>query len=534
MSLLGKILIGLNLLAAGAFAYLTLENWNTRQALANALAARDVQLYGLPVEAAVGLPDPGTGRTAMRRDIAGVPYESIQISTLKDAIPGGGDIYGAGSELITNQTDEVKRVQVKVFAHIAAQVAANAVTRAQGLRAYLLAVARTGAERDGVNAIFDMLDPTRAPAARRDLPLVARTASQTAALRALVEISILNDPNLGDIGRESRVAQAREAVKQFALGEAPYGTAAGDKAENERQLRNALLNAFQPGAGEAQKQAIATAGGDKSGFEHIGTAAVEPLTDKGSVDRAAQALVAYAVGKQVTPAEGAALTSIGNLLNPPAGFNLATEVDTGATALLNSKFDEAALPAATKGGAGDPAGAKARQIAHLLYHVDGWRYADKAAADARKQWHQRVAAIVGLPAYVRAAEAQASEYAEAAQRLVTVITEEQSTFEAEYQAKVQRALFLYSQWLALDTQLKAQNTVAEDNLRLMNERKTERDNLLQELAKSQADAKEALERLKKTQSDLFAIQKDLRDAQEATLLLEKELRRLETDRTAAK
>src|SRR5207248_6287260 len=174
------------------------------------------------------------------------------------------------------------------------------------------------------------------------LPLVARTASQTAALRAVVEITLLNDPNLGEIGRESRVAQAREAIKQFALGEVPYGAGAGDKAESERKLRNALLNAFQPGAGAGQRQTIADAAeGDKEGFEHIAAAAVEPLTDKASVDRAVQSLLSYAISKKQdpTPSEVTALTAVRNLLNPPAGFNLATEVDTAATQLLQSKFD---------------------------------------------------------------------------------------------------------------------------------------------------------------------------------------------------
>jgi hypothetical protein len=536
MSLLGKILIGLNLLAAGAFAYFTVQNWNAREALTNAAFVRDIQLHGLQVEAGTGLPDPGSGRVAMRRDVNNVPYESVKKRTLDEAIPKGDEIFGGAT--VTSQTDEVKRVKTSVFNHIAAQAGGNAATRAQWLRAYLLAIAVTGAERDGVNAIFDMLDPTRAPAARRDLPLVARTASQTAALRAVADITLLNDPNLGEVGRESRVAQAREAVKQFALGEVPFGAGAGDKAESERKLRNAILNAFNPGAGEAQKQAIISAAeGDNKGFGEIAAAAVEPLTDKGSIDRAAQALENYATAKQGTPAEAKALTAVSHLLNPPAGFNLAIEVDNAATQLLESKFDEAALPAASKSGAGDPVAAKARQIAHLLYHIDGWRFADKtpAVVTARQQWHQRVASIIGLPAYVRAAEAQATEYAEAAQRLVTVISEEQSAFEAEYQAKIQRVLFLYSQWLALDNQLNAQKAITDDNVRLMNERKTERDNLLQELAKSQADAKDALERLRKTQQDLFSIQKDLRDAQEALLVLEKELRRLElTEKTAGK
>ena len=541
MSLLGKVLIVLNLLAAAAFTYVTLDNYGKRQALTSAAVVRHIQLHGLPVEPSPkpdGLDD---DRVALAFELDNRPYDTVRKKTLDEAIPRGDDIFGG--EPVSSQTDEVNRVKAKVLAHIAAQGAATA----QWQRAYLLAIARTGAERDGINAIFDMRDPARAPAARRDLPLVARTAAQTAALRALVDVSSLNDPAFGDVGRESRIAQAREAVKQFALSQVPHGAAAGgDRAEAERRLTNAILNAFLLGAGPQQQAAIKSAAdGDQAGFEQIAAAAVEPLTDQASVGRASAALLAYATGKKATEAEVAALTAVRALIDIPSGLQPAQQqqaadpnINTAATQLLTAKFDEAALPAAAKAGAtGDPVGAKARQIAHLLYHIDGWRYATPAMAAARKDWHTRVAAVIGMPAYVRAAEAQASEYAEAAQRLVTVITEEQSEFEARYQAAVQRVLFLYTQWLALDTQLRATNAIRDDNVRLMNERKTERDALLQELAESREKAKVALEGLKRTQQDLFAIQTQLRDAQEALLVLEKELRRLELgtpDRTAGK
>jgi len=534
MSILGKVLIFFNLLAAGAFAYFTLENWRVRQDLTWAAFQRQVQLDGIPIEAPA---NPPAGLEADRVPFIIVlqetRYESVPKNKLDAIIPAGGDIYGGGG--VKDQTEEVKRVQAKVFAHIGtvAPAAADPTVRFQWLRVYDLAIVRTGAERDGVNAIFDMRDTSKVDAARRDLPLVARTSSQTAALKTLVDITYLGDPQAisPDEVRATRIAQARESVKRFVLGEAPHGAAAGgDKAENERKLTNALLSALQGGAGDAQKQAVTeNAGGDPTGFAHIAAVAVEPLSDKPSTDRAAAALLAYAVGKAVVPTEGAALTSVGALIRPPAlNFNPDLEIDKAAVNLLNSKFDEAAQPAAaSKTAANDPQGEKARKIAHLLYHIDGWRYADKNAAADRQAWHTRVASIIGLPAYIRAAETEATEYSEAGQRLLTSITEEQSVFEAEYQAQVQRVLFLYGQWLTLDTQLKAQTVITDENTRLMTERKTERDKLLEELAKAQADAKDTLEKLKGTQRSLFAIQRDLRDAQEALLVLEKELRRIE-------
>src|SRR5206468_8417574 len=141
---------------------------------------------------------------------------------------------------------------------------------------------------------------------------------------------------------------------------------------------------------------------------------------------------------------------------PPVNLPLDSTIDTVGTNLLKSKFDEAALPALKANN--NSVGEKARKIAHVLYHIDAHRHGlrDEATVPARKAWHERVAAVVGLQEYVRAAEAQASEYAEASTRLLAVITEEQSAFEADYQAQVQRVQLLFTQWLTLDSAFKAQ------------------------------------------------------------------------------
>ena len=537
MSVLGKVLIVFNLLAAGAFTYFTLENWKVRKDLTRAAFVNDIRLNGLPVEPPAAPPAGlDSDHAPFRRDINKVPYESAPKETLEAALNPGDEIFGAsGSDKVYDQTAEIKRVQGKVFAHIPA-AAQDMNPRFQWLRAYCQSIARTGAERDGVNAIFDMRDPTRAYAARRDLALAARSESQVSALRAVAEISTLDDPQLAaapEAVRATRIAAARDAVKRFAIGEIAVGAGtAADKAEAERRLRNAVEAAFQANAGEAERKGIADAAQDKDYQTNVAAAAIEPLTDQPSIGRAATNLLAYATAKAPSPtsAEAKYLGAIGNLIRPPAaGFNLDKEVDDAGTNWLTAKFEDAAQPAASGKTAtnADPVGEKARKIAHLLYNIDGWRYADARAADARKAWHTRVASIIGLPAYIRAAEAQATEYAEASQRLVALITDEESAFAAAYQAQIQRILFLFSQWLAVDAQLKAQNVITAENERLMNERKTERDELLKELAKARADAKTALDGLTKTQGELFAIQKDLRDAQEALLVLEKELRKLE-------
>lgn len=530
MSILGKLLIVLNLLAAVAFVYFTVQDWKVRQDVTYNALSRQVQLDGLAVEPRTPAPTADElqdGRVAFYFVMPGnVTYHTIPKSKLDALIPKGGDVLGG--EAVSNQTDEVKRVQTKVFANITAQPQ----QRFEWLRTYLISLARTGAERDGVAALFDLRDAGRAPAARRDLPLIGRTSSQVAALKTMVDVSDLGDPQAinPETARTTRIALARQAVRSFLEGEVA-------RFEQGNELRNKVLDTLKNGAGEQEKAAVSSAAGaEKAIWDELAKVGVEPLTDKPSCDRANAALLAYAQSRSIVGTEKSALKEVADLItksqqNPiPMGFALDTAVDAAAVNLLNSKFDDAAAPAAAgKTGPGDPHGEKARKIAHVLFHVDGWRHVDPASAADRKAWHERVATIVGLPEYIRAAEAQATEYAEAQQRLIAVITEEESAFQAEYQSLVQRVRSLFAEWQVLDNQFKVQQAITSENERLRNERQTEKTKLEEELKNAQEAAKVANEKLKKTQGRLFAIQKDLRDAQAAILALEKELRRIELD-----
>ena len=227
------------------------------------------------------------------------------------------------------------------------------------------------------------------------------------------------------------------------------------------------------------------------------------------------------------PAEKAALTAVANLIKHPK-----TEAYTrlrwrGGPPLLTAHFEDAAAPVAKDGP--DSFGGKARKIAHLLYHIDANRHLSIVPADVtdRQSWHQRVAWVVGLPMYVQVAEAQASEYAESAQRLIALITDEETAFKDQYNELVQRIRVLHSRSETVKAELEAQKEITKENTGLKDARLTERDNLLKEKAATETKAKEALDRLRDTQGRLFNIQRDLRNAQEAILALEKELRRRE-------
>lgn len=544
MSTFGKVLIVLNLLAAGAFTYVTLENWKARRELTWAATSRHLAVDGLPVEAGAAVDGLGEDRVVFHYTTPdNRVFESIPKKRLEGLVPKGGEKFGG--DVVADQTAEIVRLQKKVQSILEAEKANPAVYH-QWLAAYLRGLARTGANRDGVNALFLLggggaRDENRDRGFRRDLPHLARTASQSAALHALADIVDLGDPNAitPDAARESRVAAAKANVAKFLVGEVPHGVKGdGDKAEAERNLKNKVVAATAAGAGEAQKSEMAAAAnGDSAGFTLLANVAVEPLTDRASAGRAVDNLLAYAVGKAITPKEKEALAGIKDLISPPLqGFDADKAIEAVALALLNAEFDEAAIPASTKEKpTAQTAGEKSRRIAHVLYHIDAWRYVPatdrqnyrEADATDRKLWHERVVAVVGLPAYIRAAESAASEFAEASQRQVTAITEEQSRFEAEYQSQLQTILTLYTEWLALDIQLKTQNAITAENERLRKERETERDELRLDLQASTELAKSTLARLSTTQGKLFTIQRDLRNAQDAILALEKQLRDIE-------
>ena len=528
MSVLGKVLIVLNLLAAGAFTYCALDNWKVRQEIAFTAFKQEVQLVGIPLDT----PDPAptgisTGSVSFPFQVNKATWiESITNEVLGKLIPkGDADL---GGEVVPDQTKEVKRVQNKVTVALPVMDEANPQARFTALRTYLLNLARSGAERDGILALFDMLDRSRAGFARRDLPLVGRTASQTAALRALVDIHALADPATSAEARGGLITAAREAVKRLVLGEVAFGAVDDD---GKRKLKNAVEEALKNNADDAKKQdVVAAATADSAGFGPLADLAVNPLSGKANWDAARASVLAFVTGRAKTTTEGEALTQVINLIDPPAGATVAAAIDLAATNLLNQKFDEAAAPLATKAKMnGNPAGEKARRIAHLLYHIDAHRAdpKDGAIVEARKQWHSRVATIVGMQEYVKAAEAQASEYSDAAQRLVVSITEEQSAFEDEYYSRVSRIRFLHSQWLALVAQVEQQDTITAENKRLRSERETERDILKKNLDDAREAAKVAEEKLMAAQKRLFLTQKELRNAQQALLALEKQLRDLE-------
>jgi hypothetical protein len=391
------------------------------------------------------------------------------------------------------------------------------------LRTLLMNLARTGTERDGTNALFNVLYDNRASSAKRDLPYLGRTSSQVAAMKALADISELGDPAAitPETTRKSRIDGARLTVQRFALGEVPFGSGKSDTQDPDFvALRNAILDV---GAGRGSREAVTSAAkGDSANFANVADLLFNSLDSTAKIQEAADSVKKYAVGKAITNGEKSAIDKIVNAIvgKPDAGM-----VEGAASDLLAHKFEECALPAMTTGSTvGFSITEKGRRIAHILYHIDADRF---AKPDDRKEWHGRVASVIGMNEYVRVAEAQATEYNDAVQRMIATIADEEGSFAEEFQSNVQRIYFLYSQYLSLEAQNQTQQAILKDNQKLLAERITERDSLKARLAKAQEDARDSLEKLKGKQQSLLKIQMEYRDAQSALRKLEQDLQRLE-------
>src|SRR5262245_56963603 len=109
MSIFGKVLIFLNLVAAGAFTYLTIQDWKSRQELQWARFRGDVIVVGLPLQPADIPEKVDADYVPFQVHQSGRDYTSIPRTRLADIVPNGGELLGGSP--VANQTDEVKRLR---------------------------------------------------------------------------------------------------------------------------------------------------------------------------------------------------------------------------------------------------------------------------------------------------------------------------------------------------------------------------------------------------------------------------------------
>jgi hypothetical protein len=490
MGALGKTLVFLNVLAAGAFIYLATADWSKRQAWTEDVFRHELAIKGLPLQAPEGAEDSSGTWVPFHFNISdSVSLTEIRRSTLEKHIPAGGALGGG---VVTNQTDEVKRLQSKVRDTLNATDGLD--KRIILLRTYLLNLAQSGAERDGINALLrDVLTPQRFAEARRELPLLGSTPAQVAALTALVRLGDLHDDTA--LQSQDLVIAAKKALDDAArTTRLVYGDAGGG------------------GASEALRLAAELADNN--------------LADRNAVNSAQAKLQELVAAQAQSAAEKEAMSNLVPLLvSPPTDVKVAETAEKVGEKLLDARFEAALVPATTTAGGGkavrDP-DAKSLAIAHLLYHIDAHQ-----PWEERKAWHERVQRVVGMTNYVRAADAQATALADMAQRLQGEVRAGEAAFQAEYQALVQRAMFLSTQFDDVQSRLDEQKRLAADHEQILRNREQEFVELDKDLKKARIDAKQVLADLRNDQTDLYKLNVKIREAQDNLFQMETRLKALE-------
>ncbi|QVL31068.1 hypothetical protein KIH39_19780 [Telmatocola sphagniphila] len=526
MGLLSKILLVLNLLAAGAFIYLASSVWGKRQEWTYSVFRHTIALKGLPLEG-----ESGTGSEDVPFDYQvndQVRLNTIRKSTLQKAIPSGGSEFGG--EPVNSQTAELKRLQQKIFSQI--DGADGNPAKLNLILKYLLNLAQTGAHRDGAFALLrDILNPARVEGARIEIGLLARTPSQVDALKALAAI-----------GDKGGAVTARRAILDLLKSTAPLGISgdsADARAEAERSIRNAVLDVEKAagtdtvdraGLENARKKLNDLINNEdiKTTLNRVIELLAAPLNDAAQAENARKSLRDIVVASARSESERNALNALAEVLMSDKSATAENLIAAGK-AVLQVYFDEAEAPATlTKEGSGkkifDPS-EKAAQIAHILIFID----ADKPDFSARWDWQQRVMAIVGMKRYVESANTQAIALADMAQRLRGILREEESVFRANYADQSRSATLLGDQLSGLNLELSGVQNQKNNQEANLNDRTRERENLERNLEDNKVSAKKFLADLAEREKELFGLLQQLNTSRDDMFRLEQQLRKKEQE-----
>jgi hypothetical protein len=552
MGIFGKILIILNLLAAGAFTYLAVTDWNIRQEWAFSALGHELRIKGFPVEGPDTLPsDPDD---LVKFDFVGdnVRLSEIKKKTLKLLVPVGGEPFG-GVE-VANQTAEVKRVYVVLLSLIE-----NDQDKKAAILRFLLPLSQTGTERDGLIALLrDIPGTARRAIARNDLAYLGRTPAQQSALSALVAIANLEA--LIRAGKKTEEYEAARILAQNALLSAvladypnsitipPSGTKEARTTLQNEQLQaplgplKKLIEAAQAknanqGELEALEVAVANTAADDRSREQLKRIARLASNLLDTPDKRRNALVPLGDiirDRGTNESEKRALTEVIQIISDPSA-NISESAERAGRAWLAFRFEDALSeteksprPANLTGREIQQEPDKRTKIAHLLYHLDlGLDRNMNRSWDQRLQWQQRVASIVGIDAYVNAIDAQATRLAAISQRLEQLILNDQAVFETQYQELVRAAQYLAGILQTVNEQLNEEKALVAELGSDVKARTGERDDLRVMLKDAKADAKKSLAEFQVEQNKLIQLNKSLRDAQDALFVLERQIRELE-------
>ena len=204
MSLLGKILLVFNLLAAGGFAYLATQDWKGRQTTTAAGLRHVLLLRGLPLDGKDAF-DEEDGVAFSVEMGGGIPTTHVSKKLLESYFAGGK------GGVVTNQIAEVKRVRGDVEQTIGA-----APNRAAAIAAFLLPMAETYEERAAIQAaagnaeelktrLDQKFDAAIKPPARPDISSLAPSPDEKANVATLdTRLKALNEARAGGSGDDTQ------------------------------------------------------------------------------------------------------------------------------------------------------------------------------------------------------------------------------------------------------------------------------------------------------------------------------------------
>lgn len=466
MGTLGKVLVFVNLLAAGGLVYVATQDWAKRQEVTSTALRFELTKSGLPLDAKSGSSPAASSDSAVPLPVGlpgGVTVETVRPELLKEYFKGaeGGQRFGNASAPPATQIDEVKRVQ--------------------GILQGMLTSAAPG-QKLALLCGQSQADGTFVPG------ILARLAE------SYEEFDIarrLTDPATADIDGVTNSAEAAALAEKLLT-----------------RRFDAVLNPPNPQL--AQEQA-----------DKLATLAKEVETAFGPVNSALDAL--KTATDTVTQA---GKTAMANPLDPTAQQDLTAaktrlqstseQVEDATKKLMAARqplYDELVrpIPAAARDESD-----RRRRLAHLLMFLE---------SDAA--WQQRVARVVGLEQYLAALSAQTGRITDMTWAVEQLIRADQGQFTAEYEQYKQQALdrqAILDQQLAVTSGLADQAARDDENLKL---RVRQRDDRIVVLADLRKDVAKQLAAQAEVEQKLFNVQKEVGQTLLENFELESDLEKAE-------
>ncbi|CAN5228306.1 hypothetical protein BH11PLA2_BH11PLA2_21400 [soil metagenome] len=278
MSTFGKVLLFLNLLAAGGLVYVSAQDWAKRQDITGVVLRYHLVLQGVPIEPAKVDSTEEVNEFTLPVEItspAGVTIMQMSKKLLQDQFKGfeGGDAYGAkGEEVVARSLlTELSRVEKLVLSQVEAQqgdegklafLVGGADARGLFQPGLLMNEAESYEERVAVRALNFPKPPTPELAKKNLDDAKARLARKIEALKnapapkQLDEITKTIDELKKAIEKDPKDADSKAKLNAFSAQGAPAFT----RDDSDRRRRITLFLIMLDSSGPWQKRCVLVAG----------------------------------------------------------------------------------------------------------------------------------------------------------------------------------------------------------------------------------------------------------------------------------